>query len=127
MAQGFGEASTQPSILHNFASAAGAGSLIRLMAADGTVLAEYAPEKQYQSVVISIPELELNQTYTLEAGEQKEEFNLTSLVTSNGGQGGGMRPGAGGGRAGGPPSDRTGGKRERGTTEITGAPAETTE
>lgn len=127
MAQGFGEASAQPSILHNFASVAEAGSLIRLMAADGTVLAEYAPEKQYQSVVISVPELELNQIYTLEAGEQKEEINLTSVATSNGGQGGGMRPGAGGGRAGGPPSDRTGGKRERETTEITGAPAETTE
>lgn len=102
MAQGFSETSTQYSILNNLTSAIAAGSTIKLSDADGKEIISYTPAKQYQSVVISTPELKNGETYTLTCGDQTSDITLSSIVTNigqtgmMGGMGGGMKGGMGG-------------------------------
>lgn len=97
MAQGFSESSSQYSLLYNLTTACEAGTEIILTDANGKIIVSYTPEKKYQSVVISTPELQNGATYTLTCGSQTVAIPLTSVVTSNGqtGMGG---PGQGGGR-----------------------------
>ncbi len=108
MAEGFGDTSTQYSLLYNFTSASEAGTEVTLTDADGNVMVSFTPSKQYQSVVISTPELKQGETYTLTSGSQTEEITLSSIVTSNGqSQMGG--PGMGGNNMGG---NNWGGQRD---------------
>lgn len=86
MAQGFSDTSTQYSILNNFTTECAAGTEIKLIDKDGNVILSYTPEKQYQSVVISTPDLEKDATYTLTCGDQTTELTLSTVVTSNGEQ-----------------------------------------
>jgi hypothetical protein len=87
MSQGFSETSTQYSIINNFSTVIATGTEIILKDQKGNVVATYTPEKDYQSVVISTPELAKDATYTLTCGNQSTEITLTSVVTSNGQQG----------------------------------------
>ncbi|WKY43173.1 carbohydrate-binding domain-containing protein [Eubacteriaceae bacterium ES2] len=108
MAQSFSESSTQYSLLYNFDSSS--TGLIELTDASGNVIASYTPDKTYQSIVISTPELADGQTYTLTAGSQSAEITLSGMVTSNGqtGMGGDMGGGGKGGNRGGQaPTDGT--------------------
>lgn len=93
MAQNFGSASTQGSILMNF-STSNAGA-ITLKDNAGTVLVTFTPEKAYSSIVVSCPQLTEGETYTLYACNQTETIELTSLIYGSGGMGGfgGGRPG----------------------------------
>ena len=91
MAQNFGSESTQGSMLLTFSQAT-EGS-VTLCDADGNVLAQYTPQKQYSCVVVSSPSLVLNGTYTVTAGTQTQTVTLTSLIYG----GGGMNPGGQGG------------------------------
>lgn len=84
MAKGFSDTSSQNSILHEFDSWSEAGDTVRLTDESGSVLAEFVPEKRYNSVVISVPGLEPDRTYVLEAGDQKSEITTTSVMTSGG-------------------------------------------
>lgn len=86
MAQGFSDTSTQYSILYNFSSASEAGTEVTLTDADGNKIYSYTPTKQYQSIVISTPDLKKDATYTLTSGSQSEEITLSSVVTSGGEQ-----------------------------------------
>jgi uncharacterized protein YcfL len=95
MAQGFSDTSTQYSILYNFSSVSEAGTEVTLTDADGNKVYSYTPTKQYQSIVISTPDLEKDATYTLTSGSQSEEITLSSVVTSGGEQSVGG-PGGGG-------------------------------
>lgn len=91
MAQGFSESSTQYSVLNNLTTTASAGTEIVLKDSEGKVVVSFTPDKQYQSVVISSPELLKDATYTLICGEESAELTLSSIVTSNGQAGfGGM-------------------------------------
>ena len=101
MAQSFSESSTQASLLYNLTSSCAAGTEIKLTDASGKTIVSFTPDKAYQSVVISSPELVQGSTYNLTCGSQTVEIPLTAMVTSNGqmgmggsGQGGG--PGQGG-------------------------------
>ncbi|MBU4438320.1 MAG: carbohydrate-binding domain-containing protein [Firmicutes bacterium] len=96
MAQSFSESSTQASLLYNLTSTCAAGTEIKLTDASGKTVVSFTPDKTYQSVVISSPELVQGSTYTLTCGSQTVEIPLTAMVTSNGqtGMGG---PGQGGG------------------------------
>ncbi len=98
MAQGFSDSSSQYSILHNFSTTLSESDAVTLKDSDGNTLVTYTPAKAYQSVVISCPDMEKGQTYTLSAGSQSEALTLSSVVTSNstGGAGGGMGGGMGG-------------------------------
>lgn len=102
MSQGFSDTSTQYSLLYNLTAVSNAGTEVKLTDETGKVMASFAPDKEYQSVVISTPELEKDKTYTLTSGEQTAQITLTSIVTSNAQQGmGGPGGGLGGGLSGG--------------------------
>ena len=84
MAQGFGETSTQCSLLYNLSSSATADTTVNLTNSTGKEILRYTPSKQYQSIVISSPELVQGETYTLTCGDQTAQITLTSITTSNG-------------------------------------------
>ena len=94
MAQNFGSSSTQGSILLTASSVT--GGIITLTDADGNVLVEYTPEKNYNCVVVSCPELTEGNTYTLSLGGETQTVTLTSLIYGSSGFGG--MGGFGGGR-----------------------------
>lgn len=109
MAQGFSSSSEQCSILYSLASLQQGGKTVTLTDAQGTVLASFAPEKEYQSVVITAPQMQIGQTYTLNAGTAVEEITLSGIVTANIGNyfpGGGDHGGGPGGFPGGRPGGR---------------------
>ena len=97
MAENFGTNSTQGSIMYNTSGRSGD---VVLRDADGNVLAQFSPSKSYSSVVVSAPGIESGKTYTLEAGGQSVEIEMTSLIYGSG-SGMGMGGGGGGGRPGG--------------------------
>lgn len=84
MAQGLGEESTQCSILQNLTQSQEAGTSVILTDSDGLELLSWTPEKEYSSVVISCPQMEQGQTYTLTTGSESTDLTLESIVTSNG-------------------------------------------
>ena len=100
MAQGFSETSSQCSLLYNFTSAASAGTEITLKDEAGNTVVSFTPGKDYQSVVISSPDLKEGATYTLTSGSQTADVELTGIATSAGatglGMGGHGGPGKGG-------------------------------
>ncbi len=98
MAQSFSETSTQASLLYNLPASCAAGTEIKLTDASGKTVVSYTPDKAYQSVVISTPDLAQGSTYTLICGSQTVEIPMTGMVTSNGqmGMGGPGQPGQGG-------------------------------
>lgn len=84
MAQGFGETSTQCSMLYNLEASALADAAVTLTNSEGKEIIRFVPGKQYQSVVISSPELIQGETYTLTCGEQNTEITLSSITTRGG-------------------------------------------
>ena len=94
MAQNFGSSSTQGSILLTASSVT--GGTITLTDADGNILVEYTPEKNYNCVVVSCPKLTEGGTYTLSLGGETQTVTLTSLIYGSSGFGG--MGGFGGGR-----------------------------
>lgn len=100
MAEGFGDSSTQCSILQNLEQNQEAGSSVILTDSEGKELLNWTPGKTYSSVILSCPELETGQSYTLNTGTESTELTLESVVTSNGSafgkMGGGMGRGQGG-------------------------------
>ena len=119
MAKAASTSSTQYSVMQNFASAQAGGTLVSIVAADGTAVLTFAPAKDYQSVVFSSPELKNGETYTLyvggnssgtatdglysggtySPGSEAANFTISSIVTGSS-TGGGFfgGPGGGGGR-----------------------------
>ncbi|MEJ5308593.1 MAG: carbohydrate-binding domain-containing protein [Anaerolineae bacterium] len=122
MAQAPSASSTQYSVMQTFESPQAAGTLVSLVAADGTAVLTFAPTKAYQSVVFSSPELKNGETYTVYGGgassgtatdglytggtytpgSQVASFTISSIVTGGGAGGrfGGpgqmpVRPGGG--------------------------------
>jgi hypothetical protein len=106
MAMNFDSGSTQGSILYNLTAAVSAGTEITLTDGSGSVLAQYTPDKQFQSVLVSAPGIVSGATYTLTVGSDSYSIEMTSLLYGSGGGlggGGGMPDGGaiGGGMAGG--------------------------
>ena len=121
MAQAPSTSSTQPSIFIGLSQALPASTLIHLHTSSGQGLLTYAPSKEYQSVLISSPELELGEGYSLFTGGSSSgeiennlylngtylpgteltQLTLESIITTygtNAGPGGGGFPGGSGGR-----------------------------
>lgn len=96
MAQNFGEASSQGTMLVQFEAQA-AGTEVSLTDAKGSVLLSYAPAKQYDSVVFSHPEITAGNTYTVQCKDVNKEVVMNSLVygTGQGTPGGFRNPGTG--------------------------------
>lgn len=84
MAENFGEEnSKQNSVLHNFDSKISSGTEVKVTDSNGNIILSYTPEKDYQSVVFSSPNLK-NGTYTITAGDISDEITVDSVITSNG-------------------------------------------
>lgn len=97
MAQNFGNNSTQGSILLNLNSTQQKGSEISLLDSDNNVLATVSAEKNYNSILISTPDIKENEMYTIKYGSNSETITMSSLIYGNGGmQGGGMKGGMNG-------------------------------
>lgn len=103
MAMNFGTDSTQCSILVNLSNAQEAGTELTLKDAEGNVLFTKTIQKQYRSVVISIPELEADGTYELTCGTETAQITMNGTIygTGMGGFGGGMPGGFGSDQKGG--------------------------
>lgn len=115
MAQAPSALSTQYSVMVNFTSMAPAGSLIHFETTDGDPILTFVPAKEYQSVLISTPDITNGSTLllyyggtstgslqdglytggTYTPGNQITSLDITSVVTGAG-SGGGMMPGGGG-------------------------------
>lgn len=81
MAQNFGDASTQGSML---VSASGqAGDAIQLVDEDGSVVASCEARTSYSCVLVSAPGVESSKTYTLSCGDASSEITMDGLVYSN--------------------------------------------
>ncbi|WP_321970971.1 carbohydrate-binding domain-containing protein [Paratractidigestivibacter sp.] len=117
MAQGFGDSSTQVSVM---VSAEGfEGDSITLADADGTVLAQTSALCGYSCIIVSAPGIETGQTYTLTCGDSSSEITPDSVSYSNvsraaggaqpGGQPGGDQGNGGGPGGGGPGGGQPGG------------------
>lgn len=96
MALNFGNTSTQGSILYNASTIQ--SELVSISDSNGTVLASFTPNKQYNSVVISAPEIKSGETYTLIIGSETQTIEMTSLIYGTGGNMGGGMGGHGGGK-----------------------------
>lgn len=95
MQSNFGQNSTQGSILYTLGSSQPAGSAVTLTDANGNVIAEYTAAEDFQVVLISAPEIAAGETYTLTAGAETAQIEMTSLLYGAGGgfggKGGGSR------------------------------------
>ncbi len=114
MAQNFGSTSTQGSMLASTGTQTG-GTAITLTDSSGKTLLSWTPEKAFECVVISCPDIIQGETYTVSAGEFSTEIVMSSLIYGNGGMDGGpggMRGGPGGMR--GDPGEMKGAPGERG-------------
>jgi hypothetical protein len=118
MAQAPSTTSTQYSVMYNFASAQAAGTMVHIESESGEDLLTFVPTKQYQSVLLSSPELENGSTYivysggsstgtatdglysggTYTGGSQVASLTITSMVTGGGSAAGGFPGGGRGGR-----------------------------
>lgn len=96
MAMNFGSDSTQGSMLVNISDYQQSGSMIELKDSQGNVLISYEAQSRYNSVLVSCPEIQLDSTYTLIAGEVSNEITMTELIygSSNGGGMGGFGGGS---------------------------------
>lgn len=68
MAQAASEQSTQYSILMTYPETQKAGTMVYVADGSGDVIAAFIPEKDYQAVLISSPELKKDSTYSLYSG-----------------------------------------------------------
>lgn len=111
MAQNFGEDSTQCSILLSTENQT-AGTIVTLSDSTGKELVSWTPATDYSGVVISCPDLKVEESYTIQAGSYEETITLESTIygigSGKGGMGGkgGMRP-DGNGEMPTPPEDAT--------------------
>jgi len=110
MAQNFGASSTQGAILFNSTNRQQGGSTILLKDESGKVIVSYTPEKQYQSVVVSAPEIQVEGTYLLEMGTDSQSITMSDVIYGNGG-------GMGGGPRGMQPGNSQQGGRQRGSSQ----------
>jgi len=96
MAEGFDASSTQCMALVTLAQTQNAAALT-LYRADGGVLLTHAPQKSYNAVYVSCPEMEVGQTYTLVTGTLETAIVMDSVVVGSSGFG---MDGFGGGKGG---------------------------
>ena len=72
MAQGFSDSSTQSSMLVYFDETQAAGTTLSLTDENGNTIFSFTPGKEYQTAVISTPELNDGQTYDIYSGTSAE-------------------------------------------------------
>lgn len=106
MAQNFDSSSTQGTIMVNIDEQEG-NTEISLLDSSSTELLSWTAEKQYSSIIISTPEIQQGETYTITAGAAEQSITMDSLVYGSNAQG--EMPGNGGERGDMKGSDMQGG------------------
>lgn len=96
MAQNFGSSSTQGSILLNVSSRS--SGAVTVKDSSGSVIISFTPEKEYNSVVISSPDIKKGETYTVTAAGESQTVEMSDIIYSSAGSatgnpGGGQNPG----------------------------------
>lgn len=81
MAQSPSDSSTQNSVQITYSQVQKAGTIVNLANADGNNIITFAPDKNYQSIIISSPELKLDSTYTLYSGGTSTGVKNNGLFT----------------------------------------------
>lgn len=95
MAQNFGSSSTQGSILLNVSSRS--SGAVTVKDSSGSVIISFTPEKEYNSVVISSPDIKKGETYTVTAAGESQTVEMSDIIYSSAGSATG-NPGPGGGQ-----------------------------
>lgn len=96
MDEGFSESSTQCSITYSLGESQSAGTTVSLNDANGNIVAEFTPAKQFSAVYFSVPQLTNGETYTLCVGSEEYSVELTSSSFTNGSGMGAFGGGQGG-------------------------------
>ena len=86
MAQNFDSSSTQGVIMVNVDGQEG-NTEISLLDSSSTELLSWTAEKQYSSIIISTPEIQQGETYTITAGTAEQSVTMDSLVYGSNAQG----------------------------------------
>lgn len=81
MAQGASDTSTQYSIIMNYPQVQSASTLVHLEDSEGKTITTFAPSKDYQSIVITSPEIKSGGTYKLYSGGTSTGVNKDGLYT----------------------------------------------
>lgn len=89
MAMNFGNGSAQGAMMVNLNTTQQAGSEIILTDASGKQLISFSPETKYNCVIISTPDVQAGNTYTLTAGEESTAVEMTDTIYGSGGMMGG--------------------------------------
>ena len=84
MAEGFDSTSAQCSILYTYSAGEVGGTTVSLEDTEGNVLVSYEVPCSFSSVVLSIPELEIGESYLLLIGENAEEITLNEVSAAFG-------------------------------------------
>lgn len=95
MAQNFSQSSTQGVIMVTTTESS-AGEKVLLKDSDQQEIVSWEPNKEYNCVIISCPDIQEGETYTVATGTESQEITMDSLVYGSSGRGG--EPGSGGGR-----------------------------
>ena len=83
MEEGFGDNSTQYSVLHDLGSTVSANEKLTITDSDVKEILSFTPTKTWQSVVFTSADLKEGETYTITAGTQSETVTIDGIVTSN--------------------------------------------
>lgn len=89
----------QPAIYYAQSEYCPDGAAVTLRDADGNLICEYAFAHSFNCVVITSPDIEVGQTYTLTMGDTAVSIEMTDTIFSNrmrGGPGGSREPGGSG-------------------------------
>lgn len=82
MAQTTSDSSTQNSVIMTYNSSQAAGTMVHLQDSDGNTIVTITPNKAYQSIVITSPELQKDKTYTLYTGGSSTGTEKNGLYTN---------------------------------------------
>ncbi|MBQ4100225.1 MAG: carbohydrate-binding domain-containing protein, partial [Oscillospiraceae bacterium] len=82
MAQNFGQESTQCSIMVDLQSTT--QDKVVLKDSNGNEIISYTPTKEYNSVVISHPQIKADGTYTITAGETSQAITMQGIIYGSG-------------------------------------------
>ncbi|KYG59509.1 carbohydrate-binding domain-containing protein [Planococcus maritimus] len=88
MVQSTSEDSTQSAVVMTFPDIQEAGTLTHLEDSAGNTVASFAPEKDYQAIYISSPDLQVGSSYTLSVGGSSSGEETEGLYTGGSYEGG---------------------------------------
>ena len=119
----FSGTSGQPSLFYGFSGNHSEADAVTVTDASGAMLMSASASAAYQCVVVSCPEFQIGETYTITAGSETAEVTLESMATSAGtggmggmgGFGGQKNPGGFGGKD---PQAMPGGRGDRGAMPV---------